>query len=242
MKLLLLPAAMLAAAHFARRGWDASPQSRQLGEPSAPKPPTPVPRPLQLGPRLRSALSLRERRRQRAFADQLPVLLEAVARSLRSGLSIEAGLREGADQLDPAVRVHFDELNRRIGLGEPLAFALTWWRHQVGVAGADLAAEALSLGDVTGGDRARAVDAVAVTLRERAALRSEVVSLGTQARASAWVMAATPLVFLALVTLTGGDAVPFLVGTRFGLTCLAAGICLEAVGGAWMVWLTRAAL
>jgi tight adherence protein B len=185
---------------------------------------------------------LREHRRTRQSELEVPLLLEAAARGVRSGLSTRAGLAEAADQLVGPLRDEVETLNRRVGLGVPLSEALDDWRVANPRSGLALAATSLSLGSAAGGSRAQALESVATTLREREALRAEVKSLTTQARASAAVMAATPMGFLLLVTAGGGDAAGFLVGTRFGVTCLVSGLAAEAVGAAWMAWLTRAAL
>jgi tight adherence protein B len=102
-------------------------------------------------------------------------------------------------------------------------------------------AAAPTLGAGAGGEVARAVDGVAATLRERHELRAEVRALATQARASAAVLAAAPLLFAGLVATLEPHAIAFLVTTPAGLACLASGLGLEILGVGWMARITRSA-
>jgi tight adherence protein B len=86
---------------------------------------------------------------------------------------------------------------------------------------------------------ARAVDAVAATLRERREVQGEVVALATQARTSAGLLVVAPLGFAALVSTIEPGAVEFLVGTPLGWACLAGGLGLDALGAVWMQRIVR---
>jgi tight adherence protein B len=126
--------------------------------------------------------------------------------------------------------------------GSPVATALAGWAAPPG-ASADvrLVAAALTLGAHAGGEVARAVDRIAVTLRERAELRGEVRALATQARASAAMLTLAPLGFAGLVASVEPAAIGFLLTTPIGLLCLVLGLALNAAGAAWMSHITRSA-
>ncbi len=92
-----------------------------------------------------------------------------------------------------------------------------------------------------GGHVARSVDQVAATLRERRQLRAEVRALATQARSSALVLVLAPPAFTLLLSAVEPGTVRFLLTSGTGLACLAAGIALDVVGGAWMARILRSA-
>ena len=103
-----------------------------------------------------------------------------------------------------------------------------------GVAAFEVASEA-------GGAAARALDGVAASLRSRAVVADEARALASQARASAAVMVALPVIVAAL----GGAADPrlarTLLGTPLGLTCVVVAALLDGVGAWWMQRVVRGA-
>ena len=101
---------------------------------------------------------------------------------------------------------------------------------------------ALALGLATGGARAQAIDGVAATIRARLDARAEARALATQGRVSAIVLATAPVAFCVLAAAGGGGTASFLLRTRPGLACLAAGLALDGLGAVWMAHLTRAAV
>ena len=92
-----------------------------------------------------------------------------------------------------------------------------------------------------GGPQARAVDGVAATLRERRAVVAEIRAQSAQARLSAVVIGALPLLFLLWAVATDRRTAAFLVAGPAGWACLGAGVGLEVVGGLWMRRLLRGA-
>lgn len=181
------------------------------------------------------------RRRARRDA-QLPDALDRLASALRAGEAVGPALTALATDLPEPLAAELGPVAASIEHGAPVALALAAWAARPG-ASADvrLVAAALTLGADAGGEVARAVDRVAVTLRERCELQGEVQALATQARASAAVLAVTPLAFGGLIATIEPQVVAFLVTTPVGLACLASGLGLEVLGAAWMARITRSA-
>jgi tight adherence protein B len=202
------------------------------------------------------------RDRRRAGAD-LPVALEAMARSLRSGATVHRALEDAIRAVDGIVRAGLQRVMAATARGQPLADALAGpaalgadpacWPELAaapaapgglaadlaGVPGARLAVNALAVAADTGGPQAAALDGVATTLRQRLAVQAEAWALGAQARLSAVVIAAAPLVFAALASAADRGSAEFLLGTPLGLAMLAVGLALDIVGAIWMGRLTR---
>lgn len=184
-------------------------------------------------------------RRLAALADHrragaLPALLEDVARGLRSGASLRQALEQSTDRADvllaPELRRVCDEVDR----GGSLDLALQGWCARQPSEGLRLAVAALSLGIDAGGARGRALDGVAASLRDRAAVDRELAALSSQARASAVVMVVAPVAFAGFAAATDRHTAHFLGGTPAGWMCLASGLMLDAIAAWWMVRLTGA--
>ncbi|HEX6418627.1 MAG TPA: type II secretion system F family protein [Acidimicrobiales bacterium] len=169
---------------------------------------------------------------------QLPLALEQLAASLRSGASLPVALDDVGRAADPPIGPELADLARAAAHGRPLRRVLDEWAVAHGDAGTRLAATALVLATVVGAAPARAIDGVAATVRERLDLAAERRALATQARTSALVLSVAPAGFAVVLVATDTAAGRFLVGTPAGLLCLVAGIALDAAGAWWMARLT----
>ena len=176
-------------------------------------------------------------RRARAMRDAVPGVLEAVARDLRGGGTVGSALRGVAQRPGPLAAGAESVLSRH-GLGLPIPAALERWAVELSSgAGGSLAAagpNALAVVAATGGRAADALDALAAAQRDRLAVAAEARALASQARLSALVVGALPLVSLFGSVMTGGAAGRVLVATPFGRAALVAGLALEAAGVWWM--------
>jgi tight adherence protein B len=86
------------------------------------------------------------------------------------------------------------------------------------------------------------VDSVAASLRDRISLAAEIRAQGAQARLSAWVISAAPLVFVSISAATDARIRHVLVRTPLGWACVVVGLSLDAAGALWMRHMARAAL
>ena len=172
----------------------------------------------------------------------LPGVLEDVARGVRAGSSLRQACADAATAAGPSagatgLATAVAEADR----GTPLATALARWATVGATTDERLAAGALALAATAGGPQARAVDGVAATLRERRSVAAEIRAQSAQARLSAIVIGALPLLFLLWAVATDRRTAAFLVAGPAGWACLGAGVGLEVVGGLWMRRLLRGA-
>ncbi|WP_419849448.1 type II secretion system F family protein [Candidatus Poriferisocius sp.] len=180
------------------------------------------------------ALRANRHRRDRVIEAQLPGFLEAIARGLRTGLQLGPAAVEAASSTPPPLCHEVAPLAAELRRGIRSADVFDRWARSRPGSGAGLAAAAMAFAATAGGARARAIDGVAATLRDRAALELEVRSLTSQARVSAMMIAALPLGFMLLSASVGDHSAGFLFTTRLGLAILACGLGLDVIGGLWM--------
>lgn len=173
-------------------------------------------------------------RRDRVMEAQLPGFLEAIARGLRTGLQLGPAAVEAASSTPPPLCHEVAPLAAELRRGLRSADVFDRWARRRPGSGAGLAAAAMAFAATAGGARARAIDGVAATLRDRAALEGEVRSLTSQARASAMMIAALPLGFMLMSASVGDHSAGFLFTTRLGLAVLASGLGLDVIGALWM--------
>lgn len=172
------------------------------------------------------------------YEQALQAVVEALAAQLRSGASLHQALITVADTCTDPVRADLDRLVADVGAGAGLSEALRSWSDRRPIPVVRLVTGTLAVGSESGGLRARIVDELADALRRRAHARAEAGALAGQARASAAVMTATPLVLAAALAASDRSAARFLTESTAGVGCLAVGLALDLVGAAWMTRIT----
>ena len=180
------------------------------------------------------------RRRDAAIVAALPDVLERVAGGLRAGAAPLAALTEAADGSvlpEPLA----EDLAKVVSRAEEggLSAALDRWAGERPLPAVAAAAAALEVAVSAGGPAAPALDGLAGGLRDRSDAAAEVAALSAQARLSAIVVGAAPVVSLALSLLVDRRVAPTLIGTAPGRACLLIGVALEALAGLWMQRIVR---
>ncbi|MEM9466207.1 MAG: type II secretion system F family protein [Actinomycetota bacterium] len=200
------------------------------------------PRPLTAAPgrsALRAATSAaRSWRIRRRAAPDLALVLELLARELRGGASLTAAMAALPADADLGLR----EVRVRIDLGAAVGDELDRWSRSLPERDGVLVRGVIRLGVSTGAALADALDRTAEVLRERRQLADELRALSAQSRASATMIAAAPIGFLAVFALADPGAITFLIASPLGLLCLGAGLVLDGVGFWWMRRLVAAVI
>ena len=180
------------------------------------------------------------RRREATIAAALPDVLERVASGLRAGAAPLGALTDAAGGAD-LPELLANDLRRVVERAEEvgLAAALDRWAGERPLPAVAAVAAALKVTVCAGGPAAPALDGLAAGLRDRHDAAAEVAALSAQARLSAIVVGAAPVVSLALSVLVDPRVAPTLIDTAPGRTCLFAGIALEGLAGLWMHRIVR---
>jgi tight adherence protein B len=172
---------------------------------------------------------------------RLPELVEHVGRGLRAGLDLRSAvLAAGAAVGGPhgaALVVAVARLDGGAEWGE----ALEGWVDDHRRRPVQLVVGALAVAEAAGGRASRALDGVAATLRARASVADEARALASQARASAAVLVALPVVVAAGGAAADRAVARALLGTPWGLGCIGLATALDVVGALWMHRITSGA-
>jgi tight adherence protein B len=162
------------------------------------------------------------------------MLASALARAVHSGASLLAACEDAAATAEAPASIAMAEVVTAVGRGVPLSAALGAWADAEQLPGVDLLVTACRVGHDDGGDLAAALDAVAVSLLDRLEVADEARALASQARSSAWVLAALPPLGAVCFSLLDPAVAVTLIGTPLGWCCLVVG-CLLDGAGAWVM-------
>lgn len=169
---------------------------------------------------------------------QLPEVVAALAAPVRAGASLPQAFAAAAAEAEPPLREVLARTRRDFDAGVAHDEILDRFATRCAVPEALLAARAMRVGRRAGGELARVLDEVVETLLDRDRLAREMHASTAQARVSAIVVAALPIVFLLLMSAGAGDQARLLFGEPIGWLLLAVGGGLEAAGILWIRKLT----
>src|SRR5262249_32792045 len=130
--------------------------------------------------------------RLKRFALQLPDALELVARALRAGHSLAAGLHVVAEEMPAPISKEFGRVYEEQNLGIALEEALKGMWARVPTPDLGFSVTAVSIQRQTGGDLAEILDKIGYVIRERYKILGQVKALTAEGRLSGIVLIALP--------------------------------------------------
>jgi tight adherence protein B len=138
--------------------------------------------------------------RLKVFAAQLPEALELVARALRAGHSLAAGLHVVAEEMPAPVADEFNRVYEEQNLGIPIEEALKSMCERVPNLDLRFFVTSVCIQRTTGGDLAEILDKIGYVIRERFRILGQVKALTAEGRLSGVILIALPfLLFLIML-------------------------------------------
>lgn len=162
-------------------------------------------------------------------------LCDAMAAELAAGRTPDDAFTAATTALDPHVA------RELLGVPRPPPDHLAELATRPGAEGLRLLAACWRVGSERGGALATVLDGLAAALRDEETQRRDVTVQLAAPRATARLLAALPLLGLAMAAALGAHPLAFLCGTLPGLACLIAGTALNATGLYWTRHLAKSA-
>lgn len=178
----------------------------------------------------------RIKKRTAAFRDQLPDVLTLIAGSLRAGWGLQQAVDMVVEQMPEPTCIEFRRAQTEIRLGRTVESALEAIANRMQSDDFAWAVTAIGIQRDVGGNLAEVLDVVALTIRDRAALKRQIDSLTAEGRLSAWVLILLPFVMIVALFLLNPTYMSQLTTSLPGLVMLAFGALLLVIG---IVWLRR---
>lgn len=183
---------------------------------------------------MRAFVSFKIARRQGAFDEQLPNVLQLVAGSLQTGFSLSQALDAVVREDEQPASGEFARALGEARLGVDIADALDSVANRLDSSDLRWTVMAIRIQRETGGNLAEVLRSTVATMRERSYLRRQVRSLSAEGRMSAYVLLALPILVSAWLFLTDQSYIRPLYTTPLGLVMLIGAIVMVIVGAWWM--------
>ncbi|MBL6633400.1 MAG: type II secretion system F family protein [Thermoleophilia bacterium] len=179
---------------------------------------------------LRVALSAADRRYMRRVGDAMPAVAQMLAGAVAAGLSLrQALIRAARDTPDP-LGAELRQAASEMELGARVDDALAAMAARLPDPDLGLLVTAILVQRRTGGDLARALRDMSGRLEERARLARELRGATAQARATAWMVAALPVMGAALAEAAAPGLIARTASSPAGIAVLVASVGLQALG------------
>ncbi len=172
----------------------------------------------------------------------LPTVAASLARNVRTGSTLLGALDEVAHTTPPPWGDELRSVLRAVERGVGLDDALAGWADESASHAVELLVAAARFGHREGGDLAAALDGAAVSLLDACDAVDEARALTSQARSSAAVLVALPVLGAVLFCLLDPSVAHTLTMTAPGRLCLLAAVVLDGAGAWVMGRLVRAAV
>ena len=172
-------------------------------------------------------------KRQEAFAEQLPDVLQLVTTALRSGYGITQALESVSEDAEQPARGEFAHVLVEVRLGRDLSDAMRALARRMENVDLEWVVSAIDINRETGGNLSELLQRVSETIRERARLARQVRTLTAEGRLSTWILVAFPLVMLLWQWRVSPDNFNLLTFGA-GLVCLIIAGVLMVIGSVWV--------
>ena len=156
-------------------------------------------------------------RRLKVFASQLPESLELVARALRAGHSLAAGLHVVAEEMPNPIADEFNRVYEEQNLGIPIDDALKSMCERVPNLDLRFFVTSVCIQRTTGGDLAEILDEIGYVIRERFRILGQVKALTAEGRLSGVILMALPFLLFLIMLHIKYDYVEKLWTTELGI-------------------------
>jgi len=168
--------------------------------------------------------------RLKEFAAQLPEALELVARALRAGHSLAAGLHIVAEEMPAPIADEFNRVYEEQNLGIPIEDALRSMCERVPNLDLRFFVTSVCIQRTTGGDLAEILDKIGYVIRERFRILGQVQALTAEGRLSGVILIALPFLLFLVMLHIKYDYIEKLWTTELGIKMSVGALIMQLLG------------
>ena len=173
------------------------------------------------------ALSFLKKRRESKFLNAFPDAVDVIVRGIKAGLPLLDSMKLIATDAVEPVRSEFRGIIETQTIGMPLGEACIKLFERMPVAEANFFGIVISIQQRAGGNLSEALGNLSRVLRDRKKMKAKIQAMSMEAKASASIIGALPIVVMGLVWMTSPAYIALLWTDPFGRVMMAA--C-----GTWM--------
>lgn len=166
---------------------------------------------------------------------QLPGFIDAVARILSIGSSMELAFRNASDECDEPLRGITGQMLLRARAGIAIEDAMNQVADAYRIRDLSFMASVFYLGVRYGGNARTVLERIAQSMRERERSQKELHAMTSETRASAWILSALPILVALLILVNQPNYLRVMWDDTLGHRLLLAAFGLQGVG-MWLLF------
>ncbi len=150
----------------------------------------------------RWAVNFLRKRRMTKFVDEFANAMDVIVRGVKAGLPLNDCIKIIANEASEPVKSEFRLISETQAMGLTMAEAIAKLPERVPVPETNFFAIVVSIQQRAGGNLAEALGNLSRVLRERRKMKGKIIAMSMEAKASAVIIGALPVVVMTLVYLT----------------------------------------
>jgi tight adherence protein B len=175
-------------------------------------------------------VSIARKRRMAAFINELPNAVDVIVRGIKSGLPLGDCLRIIAIEAQEPVRSEFRAIIEAQQVGLPVGDACMKLYDRIPVAEANFFGIVISIQQKAGGNLSETLGNLSKVLRERKKMKAKIQAVSQEAKSSAAIIGALPIVVGGLVSVVSPNYMKPLFVTSTGNMLLGISFCMMLMG------------
>jgi tight adherence protein B len=178
-------------------------------------------------------------RRQKQMSQQMPAMIDELARAAKTGRSLENCLILVANDTPNPLGAELRNCTRKLALGVSIDEALSDLPRRTGLVATSVLATALSVHRRSGGDLVRVLERLSQTLRDRLQFQGRLRAATAASRATAILMVVLPPAILSYFVFRDPNYLSDLFASHWGMRLTMTGFILEFVGAIWVMQILK---
>lgn len=172
----------------------------------------------------------KQKKRVKAFEEQLSDALLISCNCLRSGLTFAQAMENIAEEMEAPIGTEFKRAVNEMNFGATLEEALESLVKRINSPDLVFTVAAVNIQRQTGGNLSEILEIIANTIRERGKIKAEIKTLTTQGKASGIVIGVLPIALGLILSVINPDYMMTFFTTSIGNILLIISIVLEVIG------------
>ncbi len=163
-------------------------------------------------------------KRNTAFINMFPDVLDMIVRSVKSGFPINTAVTMVAENMEDPVKSEFRQLGDELALGRPLNEALNRLATRIDEQDLRFFVVVLKIQQETGGNLAEVITNLSNIIRKRKQLRHKIRAMTSEGRATGYILGALPFVLFGALLYSSPEHLDPLFDSTTGNMVLAAAL------------------